>query len=92
MDAASFSTFPTPGGLFPFGYTDNGGTLFWLTEGESDRWPIICMDGAYSSDYDQFELSLICFLEGWLTGRFSTARLNPPDFNPLSPPVFVSSR
>lgn len=37
-----------PAQLFPFGYTDNGETFFWLRKGHFNEWPIIYMDPGYT--------------------------------------------
>ena len=33
--------YPSPGGLFSWAATDNAGTLYWLTEGDPESWPIL---------------------------------------------------
>ena len=42
-DHFSMPRFPTPGGFLPFGGTDNGDNLFWVTEGEPDQWTVAVM-------------------------------------------------
>lgn len=90
--AATFRVFPTEGGLFPIGYTDNGGTIFWLTEGLSSSWPLVCMRSGYTRDFEKFDLSLTLFIENWLEGRLEVRSLTPADFFPLRSPVFCPSR
>lgn len=34
---------PAPGGFLPFGSTDNGDNLFWVTKGEPDSWTVAVM-------------------------------------------------
>jgi hypothetical protein len=36
-----FPLWPEPGGLLPWGSTDNNDHVFWLTIGEPDRWPVV---------------------------------------------------
>ncbi|MGI6875618.1 hypothetical protein [Amycolatopsis sp. 3B14] len=38
-----FPIYPEPGGLLPWGRTRQHGLLFWLTEGDCERWPtVVC--------------------------------------------------
>ena len=87
--AASFPTHPAAGGLFPFGYTDNGGTLFWLTEGENNQWPIVCMDNAYSKDFNLYRLTLVSFLTKWLRNEIHVVT-TPESLFPFRGQVFRS--
>jgi hypothetical protein len=86
--AAIFTTYPAHKGLFPFGYTDNGGTLFWLTEGEPSQWPIVCMDNGYTRDFDLYHLPLASFLEQYLSNKIRVVT-TPASLFPLKSPVFV---
>jgi hypothetical protein len=86
--AVSLPVYPEKGGLFPWGYTDNGETMCWLTEGENNRWSIICLEVGYLNTYDRFELSTIDFIEQWLTQKIFVPSLTPPDLYPLKNPVF----
>ena len=38
-----FPMWPSPGGLLPFGKTDLGDTLFWLTRGPPADWKVVVM-------------------------------------------------
>lgn len=87
--AVSLPVYPQKGGLFPWGYTDNGETICWLTEGDKGRWPIICLEVGYLNNYDIFRLSIIQFIAKWLTNKISVPTLTPPDFYPLRSPIFV---
>jgi hypothetical protein len=87
-EAVPLPGYPENGGLFPWGYTDNGGTMCWLTEGESARWPIICLDDGNTKDFDRFDVSVVEFIEKWLTDQILVPTLTPPDFYPLRRPVF----
>jgi hypothetical protein len=57
---------PEPGGLLPFGKTDNGDALFWLTRDEPDKWPVV-VNAARDPAYEKFERNATDFLEGILT-------------------------
>jgi hypothetical protein len=87
-EAVLLPVYPQKGGLFPWGYTDNGGTMCWLTERKGSRWPIICLDEACSKDYDRFDISVFEFIEKWLTNQIVVPSLTPPDFFPIQKPSF----
>jgi hypothetical protein len=89
-NAVPYPVYPDEGGLFPWGYTDNGGSICWLTKGQPSRWPTICLDRGYSKEFDEFEMSIVEFIEKWLTDQILTPTLTPPDFYPLRQPVFSS--
>jgi hypothetical protein len=36
--------FPEPGGVLPLGRTDNGDELYWVTQGDPDRWPVALLE------------------------------------------------
>jgi len=81
--------YPEKGGLFPFSYTDNGDTLFFLTEGEPDNWPIIIYD-ARSPDYFQYTNSFIQFFYQLIIGQLKCS-IFPNDF-PNNPSQFIGVR
>jgi|SRR5262245_11127169 len=58
--AVPFLLFPERSGLFPVGKEDHGGTLFWLTDGEPDQWPLVLTDTTFK--YEQLKMSLTMFL------------------------------
>jgi hypothetical protein len=58
---------PRPGGLAPFGVTDNGDYLFWLTRGQPAEWPIVVWDRGLGQ-LESFECDLTDFLAGLATG------------------------
>lgn len=87
-EAVPFPVYPEMGGLFPWGYTGNGETMCWLTEGESSHWPIICLDNGNTKDFDRFDMPVVEFIEKWLTDQILVPTLTPPDFYPLRRPVF----
>jgi hypothetical protein len=43
-ESIPFAVFPEQCGLFPWAVTDNGDTLFWLTEGPSAYWPMVVLE------------------------------------------------
>jgi len=56
-----FKFFPEHGGLLPIGATGNGDCLYWLTQGDSDSWPVI-VNESRGPDWRRFDLSLTDFL------------------------------
>lgn len=61
-------TYPDRGGLLPVGGDTNGGSMYWLTEGDPDNWPLIrCPRGPFEPP-EQYSVGLVEFLVGWLSG------------------------
>ncbi len=59
---------PEPGGLLPFGRTDNGDELHWLTTGDPQRWTVVTF-AARSATPEPFAGGLLPFLIAVLEGR-----------------------
>lgn len=55
-----YEVFPNKNGLLPWGYTDNGDILYWLTEGEPEKWFVVVYDSR-SENY-KYELTMTEFL------------------------------
>jgi hypothetical protein len=77
VEAAPYSYYPEPGGLFPWGATQNGDTLLWLTEADPEKWTIVVTDGG---SWWHFDGGLTEFLVGILGGRVNCPIL--PEFTP----------
>ena len=58
---------PEPGGLVPFGSTDNGDYVLWLPCGAPERWSIVVWDRA-DGDFEVFDFDLTGFLAGLASG------------------------
>lgn len=54
-------TFPEKGGVLPWGLTENGDELYWLTEGLPEDWKVVVY-GSRSSDFIVYPESLTSFL------------------------------
>jgi hypothetical protein len=63
-----------PGGLLPWGGTDNGDTLYWLTRGHPDRWTVVVGE-ARGPVYEDHPLCASDFLVEFLSGRLKSAIL-----------------
>jgi hypothetical protein len=60
-EKSPYQVYPTPGGLLPWGITDNGDVLFWLTNDEPDYWNVVICS-ARGREYEEFEATIIDFL------------------------------
>jgi hypothetical protein len=81
-----FKVEPGPGGLLPFGTTDNGDGLYWLMEGDPDEWKVVVVEGR-AANWELFAESMTDFLAGLLTKRLKCA-IFPGDF-PSEEPRFA---
>jgi hypothetical protein len=93
-DDRPYPMWPTPGGLIPFGATDNGDYLFWLSRGPPEDWPVVVWDRGLGK-YELLECSLTGFLAGLATGEILPKEF-PEDllpneclFKPKRPLVWV---
>lgn len=68
--APPFPAFPSLGGLLPWGQTDNGDCLFWLTTGRPVTWTVVVCDSKYSEQYCEYSTSMTEFLLKWLSREF----------------------
>ncbi|MBN9318691.1 MAG: hypothetical protein BGN86_14645 [Caulobacterales bacterium 68-7] len=66
----SVRMFPQPGGLLACGSVDVGLTLFWLTRGPVDEWPIVVWDHKWieGEEVELFECDLTDFIAGVVSG------------------------
>lgn len=65
-----FTIFPNPGGLLPIGTDLSGGTLYWLTQGQPDEWPLVLYDDD-NRQHETYKMTLTTFLASWLAGTIS---------------------
>jgi hypothetical protein len=79
IEAAPYPLYPEPAGLFPWGTTQNGHTLLWLTDKDPGKWTTVITDGG---SWWHFDGCLVDFLVGILS---QTVRC------PLFPNSFPSS-
>ena len=73
--AIPFAIFPEPLGLLPWGVTDNGDTLCWLTEGV--QWPTIILP-ARGGSWERHDLSVPRLLAAFLDGSLGSKLLLDP--------------
>lgn len=62
-----YPLWPDPGGLLPFGRTDNGDQFFWLCRGAPPDWRVVVWDRGML-EYEMFDCDLTDFLAGIVTG------------------------
>lgn len=73
-------------GLFPFGKSDNGDTLFWLRVSEPNRWTVV-VNAARDPEYQKFDCGMSEFVAGTLTHRLQCS-IFPKSF-PTRPASFT---
>jgi hypothetical protein len=83
-----FAYYPNPGGLFPFGGTDNGDVLYWKTDGDPDFWPVV-VNEARGPHWETYNLSMTAFLLQVFTGEL-VCTVFPHDF-PSNSPTFTAA-
>ncbi|MEO3855844.1 hypothetical protein [Acrocarpospora sp. B8E8] len=74
--ARPFPIYPDPGGVYPWGVTDNGDKLLWLTDPDPEKWTVVITDGG---DWWHYQGSFSEFLVGVLTRELVCPAL-PDDF------------
>jgi len=73
-----YQLYPERGGLFPWGLTDNGDSLYWLTEGGPEGWPVVVNAGR-EPRYERYNLPMTEFLACLVEGTFRS-EIVPSDF------------
>lgn len=62
-EVIGYSFFPEKDGLFAIAQTDNGDTIFFLTNNDPVRWKIV-VNEARGDDWEEFDMSISDFLTG----------------------------
>jgi hypothetical protein len=78
-----YPLYPQRGGLLPWGTTDNGDNLFWLTSGSPEEWAII-LNESRSPFYEQYTGDMSHFLLLAVTGQLTSSIL-PDDLSCAEP-------
>lgn len=60
-DYFKHNIFPEKSGLIPWGYTENGDELYWLTSYDEHQWKVIVYTSR-TSDYYQYEMGMVEFI------------------------------
>ncbi|QDT23932.1 SMI1/KNR4 family protein [Gimesia chilikensis] len=67
-DTFPYEFYPETPGLLPWGNDDNGNSLFWLTRGARNKWPVVVCSGR-DNRYQLFEMGMTAFLARTFTGE-----------------------
>ena len=78
-----FPVFPEVGGFLPWGTSDNGDAVGWVTEGAPNDWASMVVAARDSRTF-RFQERMTAFLARLLT-RQVTCPIFPPDFPPPHP-------
>jgi hypothetical protein len=76
----AYPCYPSENGLVPWGNTDNGDLLLWISEGNPESWQIVVVDGD-SHTWQEFECGFSEFLVGLFEAQFSQVIL-PTELRP----------
>jgi hypothetical protein len=75
-----YSLYFEPGGLLPWGLSDNGDIYCWLTRGGlPDLWVVVAIP-RHASHLELFEMTMVKFIEGGLRGEIDSEAL-PIEFS-----------
>jgi hypothetical protein len=73
-----YPLFPETGGILPWGLTDNGDVLYWLTKGEPGEWTVV-VNASREPRTEHYPYSMTEFLAKIL-GRQIVSAIFPDDF------------
>ncbi len=68
LDDLPYALWPEPGGLLPFGKTNYGDYLCWLTRGLPANWGVVVWGRGFLT-FEAFDCDLTDFLAGLATGE-----------------------
>jgi hypothetical protein len=66
-----YPLYPQTGGVLPWGGTDDGDQLFWLTNGEPNMWTVL-INEVRSPNFEAFDYSMTGFLRAWIDGEIQS--------------------
>jgi hypothetical protein len=64
--------YPQKGGVLPWGSTDDGDRLFWLTSTNPNEWTVL-INEVRSANFETFDYSMTGFLRAWIEGEVESA-------------------
>ena len=62
-----YPLYPENGGVLPWGGTDNGDQLYWVTNGTPNEWTVL-INEVRSSNFQEFDYSMTGFICAWIKG------------------------
>ncbi|VTS07908.1 hypothetical protein [Tuwongella immobilis] len=74
-----YSLWPEKGGLFPFGVTVQSDRLYWKTDSDPDKWPIV-LQASRDTMTEIYHMSTPEFLSRLISGELSSTILPPAHF------------
>ncbi len=66
-----YAVYPQEGGVLPWGSTDDGDRLFWLTSTNPNEWTVL-INEVRSSHFEAFNYSMTAFLRAWVEGEIES--------------------
>lgn len=68
-----YAIYPEPGGLFPWGGTDNGDDLFWVTskDGRPESWPVL-IHATRDSEVEEHATGMVGFISQAISGQLQS--------------------
>lgn len=84
-EACPWPAFPEPGGVLPWARTSNREELYWVTDGDPDRWIVVAADLPETTVHP---MQTTEFLLGWVEGTLDTAVSSWPAVQPGVEPFF----
>jgi hypothetical protein len=64
-----------PGGILPWGLSDDGDIYCWLTKGSPDKWPVITVPR--HADIELFDMPMSLFIARALKGQLQSGAIPP---------------
>jgi hypothetical protein len=95
-DLIPYDIYPKIPGLFPWGTTTNGHSMFWLTEGIPNKWPLVLLRND-EMEFETLQMQMTTFLANVFKGpmpcvlwdvEWQTEYLVGKPFQPLQPNEF----
>jgi hypothetical protein len=66
-----YAVYPEEGGVLPWGSTDDGDRLFWLTNSKPNEWTVL-INEVRSPNFETFDYSMTGFLRAWIDGEIQS--------------------
>ncbi|MDP9481956.1 MAG: SMI1/KNR4 family protein, partial [Chloroflexota bacterium] len=87
FERLQFALHPEPGGLFPWGFTDNGDVMFWIMDSPADpsHWSIAVSE-VRGPGWFTHPGPFVRFLQEWLVGATEVPFIDGP-LNPVYEPA-----